>query len=416
MRLLVLGGTRFLGRAIVDEAIRRGYDVTTFSRGLSGEPRPGAEALHGDRTNSTDLLRVAERDFDLVIDTSVIAPRHVAASARLLAPRVRHYTYVSTLSVYAGFGEVPVSEKSPVLDCPPDADGSVEELGYGELKAGSERAVAQELPGRHLIVRPGLLVGPHENIGRLPWWLTRIARGGTVLAPGEPGRPVRMTDARDLAAWIVNNTRRGIPGVVNVPGPEGTTVGELLADCGQATGPGPDGPLQLRWVPDRVLLAAGVEPWSELPMWAPDTPEFAAVWNVTGDRALRTGLRYRLLSDTVRDTWAWLRRDAAAGGGDLEGFSAGRASASTPPRSSRSSPAWITPDCAARTGQAAGPDTPRPGRPIQAVPIQAWPSSRPPGPRDPPSPPRPSHSGRPHPGRAVPPTLATGGGWVGSRS
>src|SRR5258708_2070739 len=113
MRLLVLGGTRFLGRAIVDEAIRRGYDVTTFSRGLSGEPRPGAEALHGDRTNSTDLLRVAERDFDLVIDTSVIAPRHVAASARLLAPKVRHYTYVSTLSVYAGFGEVPVSEPPP---------------------------------------------------------------------------------------------------------------------------------------------------------------------------------------------------------------------------------------------------------------------------------------------------------------
>jgi 2'-hydroxyisoflavone reductase len=244
----------------------------------------------------------------------------VAASARLLAPRVRHYTYVSTLSVYAGFGELPVSEESPVLDCPPDADGSVEELGYGELKAGSERAVAQELPGRHLIVRPGLLVGPHENIGRLPWWLTRIARGGTVLAPGEPGRPVRMTDARDLAAWIVDNTRRGIPGVVNVPGPEGTTVGELLTDCGQATGPGPDGPLQLRWVPDQVLLAAGVEPWSELPMWAPETPEFAAVWNVSGDRALRTGLRYRLLSDTVRDTWAWLRRDAAAHGGDLEGF------------------------------------------------------------------------------------------------
>jgi 2'-hydroxyisoflavone reductase len=320
MRLLVLGGTRFLGLAIVDEAIRRGYDVTTFSRGLSGEPRPGAEALHGDRTNSADLVRLAGRDFDLVIDTSVIAPRHVAASARLLAPRARHYTYVSTLSVYAGFGEVPVTEESPVLDCPPDADGSVEELGYGELKAGSERAVAQEFPGRHLIVRPGLLVGPHENVGRLPWWLTRIARGGTVLAPGEPGRPVRMTDARDLAAWIVDNTRRGIPGVVNVPGAEGTTIGELLTDCGQVTGPGPDGPPQLRWVPDRVLLEAGVQPWMELPMWAPQTPEFAGVWAVTGDRALRTGLRYRPLSDTVHDTWAWLRRDAAARGGDLEGF------------------------------------------------------------------------------------------------
>jgi 2'-hydroxyisoflavone reductase len=328
MRLLVLGGTRFLGRAIVDEAIRRGYDVTTFSRGLSGEPRPGAEALHGDRTNSTDLLRLAERDFDLVIDTSVIAPRHVAASARLLAPRVRHYTYVSTLSVYAGFGEVAVSEESPVLDGSPDADGSVEELGYGELKVGCERAVEEALPGRCLIARPGLLVGPHENIGRLPWWLIRIARGGTVIAPGEPDRPLRVTDARDLAAWLVDNTRRGIPGVVNVPGSRGTTFGELLTDCGEATaadrarsgawaGAGQYGPLQLRWVPDQVLLAAGVQPWTELPMWAPETPEFAALWDVTGDRALRTGLRYRPLSDTVRDTWGWLRRDAAAHGGEM---------------------------------------------------------------------------------------------------
>jgi hypothetical protein len=137
---------------------------------------------------------------------------------------------------------------------------------------------------------------------------------------------VQVTDARDLAAWLVDNTRRGIPGVVNVPGAQGTTFGELLTDCGQATaadrargsaGAGQDGPLQLRWVPDQVLLAAGVQPWMELPMWAPETPEFAALWNVAGDRALRTGLRYRPLSDTVRDTWGWLRRDAAAHGGEM---------------------------------------------------------------------------------------------------
>ncbi len=351
MRLLVLGGTRFLGRAIVDEAIRRGYDVTTFSRGLSGEPRPGAEALHGDRTSYPDLLRLAEREFDIAIDTSVIAPRHVAASAELLAPRVRHYTYVSSLSVYADFGSEPVSEDSPVVDCPPDADGTVETLGYAELKAGSERAVQETVPGRCLIVRPGLIIGPHENTARLPWWLGRMARGGTVLAPGEPGRPVRATDARDLATWLVDNTRRGIPGVVNVPGPEGTTFGELLTDCaevttadrGTAAGPGgataagpggataagpggataagpgraasTGGAVVLRWVPDQVLLAAGVEPWMELPMWAPQTPEFAAIWEVTGDRAVRTGLNYRPLRDTVRDTWRWLRRDPAGRSG-----------------------------------------------------------------------------------------------------
>jgi nucleoside-diphosphate-sugar epimerase len=326
MRLLVLGGTRFLGRAIVDEAVRRGYDVTTFSRGRSGEPRPGVEALHGDRTSYPDLLTLGGREFDLVIDTSVIAPRHVAASAGLLAPRVGHYTYVSSLSVYADFGTTPVSEDSPVAECPPDADGTVETLGYAELKAGSERAVLAALPGHCLIARPGLLLGPHENVGRLPWWLARMARGGPVLAPGGPDRPLRATDARDLAAWLVDNTRRGIPGVMNVPGGE-WTFGELLASCAEVTAggrataggaPGGAAP-QLRWVPDQVLLDAGVEPWMELPMWAPDTPEFTAVWEVTGDRALRTGIRYRPLHDTVRDTWRWLSQAPAAPGDDTAG-------------------------------------------------------------------------------------------------
>ena len=320
MRLLVLGGTRFLGRAIVDEAIRRGYDVTTFSRGLSGEPRPGAEALHGDRTSFDDLLRLANREFDAVIDTSVIAPAHVGAAAQLLAGHVGHYTYVSSISVYRDYPREPVTESSPVLDCAADATGTVETLGYGELKAGSERAVAAALPGRHLLVRPGLIVGPHENIGRLPWWLARLARGGTVIAPGEPGRPVWLTDARDLASWLVDNTRRGIPGTVNVPGSEGTTFGELLAVCSEITEADRTAPATLRWVADGALLAAGVEPWMELPMWAPDIPELAGTWQVSGDRAVRTGMRYRPLADTVHDTWLWLRRDATASGRALDEF------------------------------------------------------------------------------------------------
>jgi 2'-hydroxyisoflavone reductase len=312
MRLLVLGGTRFLGRAIVDEAIRRGYDVTTFSRGLSGEPRPGAEALHGDRTSYDDLLRLGNREFDAVIDTSVIAPAHVGTGARLLADHVGHYTYVSTISVYRDYPLEPVDEGSPVLDGPADAIGTMETLGYGELKAGSDRAVAEALPGRNLIVRPGLIVGPHENVGRLPWWLTRLARGGTVIAPGEPGRPIHLTDARDLASWLVDNTRRRIPGVVNVPGSDRPTIGELLALCAEITEADRAAPARLRWVPDEVLLERDVEPWMELPMWAPDIPDLAAIWQVSGDRAERTGMRYRPLADTVHDTWLWLRRAAAA--------------------------------------------------------------------------------------------------------
>src|SRR5262249_5446868 len=178
------------------------------------------------------------------------------------------------------------------LDCPPDASGTIETLGYGELKAGSERAVQEAMPGRNLIARPGLIIGPHENVGRLPWWLTRIAGGGQVLAP-LPDSKLRMTDARDLPAGLPDNARRGIPGVMNVPGPEGTTFGDLLAACAEVTAPQRGDGLELRPTADPVLLEAGVEPWMELPMWAPDIPELASIWEVSGDRAVRTGIRYR---------------------------------------------------------------------------------------------------------------------------
>ena len=312
MRILVLGGTRFVGRAIVDQAVSRGHDVTTFTRGRHGEPRPGTEALHGDRTSHEDTLVLASRDWDAVIDTSVLAPVHVAASAGLLAGHAGHYTYVSSLSVYSGRPREPVTEGSPTHECPADASGSVDSLGYGPVKAGSERAVAAAFPGRHLIVRPGLIAGPHDDVGRLPWWLARVARGGRVLAPGDPGRPVRLTDARDLAGWMLDSVRRGITGIVNVPGPRGCTFGDLLAACVGAASAGSGVAAELVWAPDDVLLAAGVQPYTELPMWAPDIPELAGTWEASGDRARLAGMRYRPLADTVRDTWSWLVHDAAA--------------------------------------------------------------------------------------------------------
>jgi nucleoside-diphosphate-sugar epimerase len=323
MRLLVLGGTWFAGRAVVEEAIRRGHDVTTFTRGLSGDPLPGAEALHGDRTSGADLRQLATgREWDAVVDTSVLAPAHVAASARLLADRVGHYTYISTINVYRDWPAAPVTEESATFDCAPDATGTTETLGYGPLKAGSERAIAAALPDRNLLIRAGLLAGPHDNTGRLPWWLARLAAGGKVLAPGDPGRPFRVTDVRDLASWVLDNTRRRIPGAVNVPGPEHITLGELLTACADATRARPGGttdgpPAELAWASDAELLAAGVTPWAELPFWAPDTPRLAGIWQMSGDRALQTGIRYRPLADTVRDTWRWLRQ-SATGTGSLD--------------------------------------------------------------------------------------------------
>jgi len=308
----VLGGTRFVGRAVVDQAVSRGHDVTTFNRRRHGEPRPGAEAWHGDRTRPQDVLALAARDWDAIVDTSVLAPAHVAAAAALLAGHAGHYTYVSSLAVYSRLPREPVTEESPAWECPSDAPGDTESLGYGPLKAGSERAVAAAFPGRHLIVRPGLLAGPHDDVGRLPWWLDRLARGGRVLVPGDPGRPVRLTDARDLAGWMLNSIRRQITGVVNVPGPRGCTFGELIDACLAAIRASPGAPADLVWTPDGVLLAAGVRPCAELPTWAPDIPEFAGTWAASGEHARLAGMRYRPLADTVHDTWSWLVHDAAA--------------------------------------------------------------------------------------------------------
>lgn len=314
MRLLVLGGTRFAGRAIVDEAIRRGHDVTTFTRGLA-EPRPGTRALHGDRTRADDLTQLAGQDWDAVIDTSVLAPAHVAASAEVLAGHTGHYTYVSTLRVYRDWPAMPADEDSPTHDTSPDAgDG----LDYAQLKAGSEHAVERSFPGRCLLVRAGVIVGPHESPPRLPWWLDRISRGGRVIAPGPPDRPVRAVDVRDLAAWILDNTRRQIPGAVNVPGQTGQTFGMLIDACRNVAAP-KDGPAaEMVWVSDEVLRSAGVQPWWQLPMWAPAEPAWAGAWQARGERAEITGIRYRPLADTVRDTWRWMSRHGGAAGHGFE--------------------------------------------------------------------------------------------------
>lgn len=274
--------------------------MTTFSRGVSGEPPPGVEALHGDRTADADLRVLASREWDAAVDTGDQAPRHVGTAARLLAPQVRHYVYVSTMSVYRELGACHVDETSPVHECSPEAT----DVEYGPGKAGAERAVQGALPGRTLIVRPGLILGPHEYPGRLVWWLRRIARGGRVLAPGSPDRPIRFVDVRDLATWMLDSARRRLPGVVNVPGPRDTaTMGELLRTGVEATGSG----AELVWVEDETLLGAGVAPWTELPLWVPAGSGFDAWTDSSDERARLAGIRYHPPRGTVVDTWRWLR-------------------------------------------------------------------------------------------------------------
>jgi len=188
-------------------------------------------------------------------------------------------------------------------------------LPYGVLKAGSERAVAEVFPGRCLLVRPGVIVGPHETPRRLPWWLDRACAGGRMLAPGLPSDRVRVVDVRDLATWILDNTRRQIPGAVDIPGSDRETFGGLLDACVRATARHRRGAEpELVWIPHDALLAAGARPWWELPIWAPSTAQWAGVWDVEGERARMTGMHYRPLTDTVRDTWRWMGHQRAEGG------------------------------------------------------------------------------------------------------
>jgi nucleoside-diphosphate-sugar epimerase len=300
MRLLVLGGTGFVGGAVVAEAVRRGWSVTVFNRGLHGTVPEGVRRLRGDRTREDGLDALADGEWDVTVDTWDGAPRAVLDSARALAERTGHYGYVSSRSVYREPVALGVDETAPIVDASPDAlDG-----GYPELKAGGERAVTEVFGDRALLARAGLILGPGEDIGRLPWWLHRMARGGPVLAPGPTDLPLQYVDVRDLAGWLLDQGQRRTGGTFNVVGPTGhTTMGELLAACVAATGSS----ATLRWMDPAPILAAGVVPWNDLPVWIPTGHEYRWLHEADVRRALATGLQCRPVADTVEDTWRWLR-------------------------------------------------------------------------------------------------------------
>lgn len=303
MRILLLGGSRFLGRTLADEALRRGHTVTTFTRGLSGAGVPGVEEVHGDRERSADLQRLVQgRSWDLVLDTSGYVPRVVLAAARALSGHAAAYAFVSTISALNGFPGRPGDDDSGLWPCA--ADAGPEDGDYGVLKAGCERAVQEGFTGSTLIIQPGLILGPHENIARLPWWLTRISHGGRVLAPGRPQTPMQFIDARDIAVFTLDQAEAGAADRFIVTGPAGnTTYGEWLNLCARVTGSG----AEFVWVDERFLLAQGVRPFVELPLWAPESQETANFWTASTEKAVLAGLRSRPVAETVADTWAWLR-------------------------------------------------------------------------------------------------------------
>lgn len=299
-QLLVLGGTRFVGRALVHDGLARGWEVTTFNRGSRAAVDARVSALSGDRMRPDSLHVLAGRDWDLVVDTWSGAPRAARDCAAVLAQRARRYVYISSESVYAPPPPLGVDESAPTVDASPDAeDGS-----YPELKRGAELAILEAFGPRALLVRPGLVLGPHEDVGRLPWWLNRIAAGGQVLAPGPPDLPLQYVDARDLARFALDAALAGHRGAFNVVSRRGhATMATLLETCRSVTGACA---ATLCWMEPEAVLAAGIEPWTELPIWIPPEHEFAGMHAADVKRAHAAGLRCRPLRETVADTWAWL--------------------------------------------------------------------------------------------------------------
>jgi len=312
MDLLILGGTGFLGRHLVEAALADGHRPTLFNRGLS-EPGlfPEIEKIEGDREG--DLSPLSGRRWDAVIDTCGYVPRVVRASAGLLAGAVDHYTFVSSISVYSDDIEPGADEEAPVREL---SDPTVEEVTgetYGGLKVLCEQAAEEEMPGRVLNVRPCLISGPHDPTDRFTYWPRRISAGGEVLVPDHPERNVQYIDVRDLASWIVKMSGERQTGTYNATGPAyELQMGRMLEECEAVSGTD----AEFVWVSEDFLEENGVEPFTELPLWVPR--EDAALLAIDCGRAIEAGLTFRPLAETIKDVLDWDRarmegREPAAG-------------------------------------------------------------------------------------------------------
>ncbi|HOX25498.1 MAG TPA: twin-arginine translocation signal domain-containing protein [Candidatus Krumholzibacteria bacterium] len=307
LRFLILGGTAFLGPAVVDQALARGHTVTLFNRGKTNpQLYPDLEKLQGDRDG--DLAALAGREWDVVLDTSAYYPRVVDASAGLLRDHARQYIFISSISVYADFAQRGIDETSPVGTVTAEEVAAVDSVqkitgtNYGPLKALCEQAAERAMPGRTCSIRPGLIVGPLDRSGRFTYWPVRVAKGGEVLAPDGPGVPTEIIDVRDLAEFIVHCAERNICGVFNATSPpEELTIGEMLDACRAVSG----SDAAFTWVDKAFLAEHEVAAWSDLPVWVPLDGEDAGHPFVRVDRAIAAGLRFRPIRETVRGTLEW---------------------------------------------------------------------------------------------------------------
>lgn len=298
MRILVLGGTRFIGPHLLRALYARGDTATAFHRGQTNVALPsGTVEILGDRTGPLDALDGGR--WDAVIDTSGYEPADVARSTAFLRPFAKRYVFVSTISVYGDMPAAGVREDAPALGSEfLDADDPATQ--YGARKAACERIVLDTYGDQGVCIRSGLIVGPGDPTDRFTYWVERLARGGDVLFPGDPARAVQALDVRDLATFLADRGKGPGSGVYNVVGAQ-IPMGELLQRGAIALGSSVEG----HWAPDAFLIEHGVAPWIEMPLWLPDEPSLYGASRVNADRAVEAGLARRPIEQTFVDTLAW---------------------------------------------------------------------------------------------------------------
>jgi len=302
MKLLILGGTKFLGRHLVEAASARGHDITLFNRGMTHpDLYPEVEHLQGDRDGQLDAL--AGRTWDAVIDTCGYVPRIVRQSVEMLKSATDHYTFISSISVYDNFVKVGMDEDEPVGKLE-DAQVGTEDIHqfYGQLKALCEAEVQSTFGLRSLVVRPGLIVGPHDPTDRYTYWVRRFFQGGDILLPAPSDYRIQFIDARDLAEWTLQLVERRVCGVFNATGPDDVLTLDDFVEALQTASPTDS---RAVWVDEAFLVEEGVQEWMEIPLWISSKAEWPGFSAVNIDRALAEGLTFRTLHDTIGATADW---------------------------------------------------------------------------------------------------------------
>ena len=302
LNVLILGGTTFLGPHLTNELLSHGHKVTYFNRGNDhGFSFPQVEKLQGDRYG--DLKALQGRKWDAVIDTCGYLPSALKASSKILAKATKHYTFISTISVYADFNQPSIDEDSPLARLKdPHQTEEVTDVTYGPFKADCEKVVKTYFPNHLLIVRPGIIVGPYDSSDRFTYWVRRLADGGKVLVPHTPNQKLQVIDARDLAKWIVKMIESQGVGTYNATGPkEDLNWEKLISECCRFARK----PVDLVWADEPFLMDHQCNNWNKLPLWVPSQSEMAGVFHIDCQKAYDQGLSFRPLSETIADTLRW---------------------------------------------------------------------------------------------------------------